>query len=94
VKPLCLLALLCAVSCQKPKHPTYTLAVKLKPLAGEDAKVTINWPAIQAMIPPGCVIAGNTEGVPSGYVLRATKHFDENMGPPYYWCNPKWERKP
>lgn len=57
-------------------------------------KITINWTVILSGIPTGCVIAGNAEGVPSGYVLRRSTHFYENSGPPDYWCNPKWKNKP
>lgn len=56
--------------------------------------ITINWTVILSGIPTGCVIAGNAEGVPSGYVMRKSPHLEETMGPPDYWCNPKWKNKP
>ena len=87
---LCLLALLCAGSCQKPKEltsaPLVTKGITGSPVGNGTWNISIDWAAIQAMIPRGCVIAGNPEGVPSGYVLR--------KGSPEYWCNPKWGRKP
>jgi|SRR5277367_5464888 len=59
-----------------------------------EAKITINWTAIQALIPRGCVIGGlDISGIPSGYILRASPHH-VNAGSPWYWCDPKWERKP
>lgn len=88
------LAVLVMCGCGEKPKPTRLSIAGVLPLAHGSYGYGINWAAVEALIPTGCVIAGNAEGVPSGYVLRRSTHFYENSGPPDYWCNPKWKNKP
>ena len=81
MKPLILLSILLLAGCAKPK----------------DADSFV----IRYLDKDGKVLAVSTPGPDIARVDREADASDRNqlgrassMGTPYYWCNPKWGRKP